>query len=90
MNEITDPHIQWEYMTVYIRNRNDIASELNLHGKYGWECFHIDITVYGVTAILKRINYSAMRRKRLEDTAKATNTTIDKIMKSELLNKIND
>ena len=32
MGKIINPHIQWEYMTVSIRNPNDIANELNHWG----------------------------------------------------------
>ena len=90
MEKIINPHIQWEYMTVSIRNPNDIANELNHWGKNGWECFHIDITAYGITAVFKRIDYNAMEIKRLKNIAEATNTTIGEVMKSELLNKINN
>ena len=90
MEKIINPNIQWEYMAVSIQNPNDIANELNRYGKDGWECFHIDVTAYGITAVLKRIDYSAMEMKRLKSIAKATNTSIDNIMKSELLNKINN
>lgn len=90
MEKIINSHIQWEYMTVSIRNSNDIANELNRWGKNGWECFHIDITAYGTTAVLKRIDYNAMEMKRLKTIAKVTNTTIDEVMKSELLNKLNN
>lgn len=90
MEKIINPHIQWEYMAVTIRNPNDIANELNRHGMNGWECFHVDMTAYGTTAIFKRINYSAMEIKRLKNIAEVTNTTIDEVMKSELFNKINN
>ena len=90
MEKIVNPHIQWEYMTVTIRNPNDIANELNRWGKNGWECFHVDTTVYGTTAVFKRIDYNAMETKRLKSIAKVTNTTIDEVMKSELFNKINN
>lgn len=90
MEKIINPYIQWEYITVSIRNPNDIANELNRYGKNGWECFHIDITAYGTTAVFKRIDYNAMETKRLKSIAEATNTTIDKVIKSELLNKINN
>jgi len=89
MEKIINPHIQWEYTTVSIRNPSDIAKELNSYGKNGWECFHIDVTVFGSTAYMKRINYPAMERKRLEVIAETTNRTIEEVMKSELLNKIN-
>ena len=74
-------------MTVSIRNPSNIAKELNQYGKNGWECFHIDITAYGTTAVFKRIDYNAMEAKRLKNIAEFTNTTIDKVMKSELFNK---
>lgn len=90
MEKIINPHIQWEYMTISIRNPNDIANELNRYGKNEWECFHIDMTAYGTTAVLKRIDYNAMETKRLKNIAKATNTSVDEIMKSELFNKINN
>lgn len=35
MEKIINPYIQWEYMTVSIRNPNDIANELNGCGKDG-------------------------------------------------------
>lgn len=82
-----NPYIQWEYMTVSIRNPNDVANELNCWGKNGWECFHIDITAYGATAVFKRIDYNAMEAKRLKNIAKVVNTTVDNVMKSELFNK---
>lgn len=90
MEKIINPHIQWEYMTVSIRNPNDIANELNRYGKNGWECFHIDITAYGTTAVFKKIDYNAMEAKRLKNIAKVVNTTVDNVMKSELFNKINN
>lgn len=90
MEKITNPYIQWEYMTVTIRNPNDIANELNRWGENGWECFHIDITAYGTTAVFKRIDYNAMEAKRLKSIAKVTNTTVDNVMKSEFFNKINN
>lgn len=83
MDKIINPHIQWEYMTISISNLKDIANELNRWGKNGWECFHIDVTVFGSTAYMKRINYPAMERKRLEVIAETTNRTIDEVMKSE-------
>ena len=89
MEKIINPYIQWEYTTVTIRNPNDIANELNRQGKNGWECFHIDITAYGTTAVFKRIDYNAMETKRLKSIAKVTNTTVEEIMKSELFNEIN-
>lgn len=90
MEKIINPHTQWEYMTVSISNPKDIANELNRCGKNGWECFHIDMTAYGITAVFKRIDYNAMEQKRLKSIAEVTNTTIYKVMKSELLNKINN
>lgn len=88
MEKIVNPNTQWEYMTVTIRNPNYIANELNRCGKNGWECFHIDITAYGTTAVLKRIDYNAMEMKRLKTIAEVTNTTVDEVMKSELFNKM--
>lgn len=79
MEKITNPFIQWEYMTVSIRNPSDIAKELNCWGKTGWECFHIDITAYGTIAVLKRIDYNAMEAKRLKSIAEVTKTTISDI-----------
>ena len=89
MEKIINPHIQWEYMTVTIRNPNDISTELNRYGKDGWECFHIDMTACGTTAVLKRIDYHAMKMKWLKNIAEVTNTTVEEVMKSELFNKIN-
>lgn len=48
------------------------------------------MTAYGTTAVLKRIDYNAMKIKRLKSIAEVTNTTIDEVMKSELFNKINN
>lgn len=90
MEKIINPYIQWEYTTVTIRNPNDIANELNRQGKNGWECFHIDMTAYGTTAVFKRIDYNAMKLKRLKNIAEVTNTTVDEIMKLELFSKINE
>ena len=87
MEKIINPHIQWEYMTISIRNPSDIANELNRWGKNGWECFHIDITAYGATAVFKRIDYNAMETKRLKSIVKVVNTTVDNVMKSESFNK---
>lgn len=84
MEKIINLHIQWEYMTVTIRNPNDITNELNRQGKNGWECFHIDMTAYGITAVFKRIDYHAMKMKRFKNIAEATNTTVDNIIKSGL------
>ena len=88
MEKIINPNIQWEYTTINIAKDVDIAERLNKFGKDGWECFHIDVTVFGSTAYMKRINYSAMERKRLEVIAKSTNRTIEEVIKSEYLNKL--
>ena len=87
MEKIINPYIQWEYMTVSIRNPSDIANELNCYGKNRWECFHINITAYGTTAVFKRIDYNAMEAKRLKSIVEVANKTVDNVMKSELFNK---
>lgn len=87
MEKIINPHIQWEYTTINISKDGDIAESINQLGKNGWECFHIDVTVFGSTAYMKRINYPAMERKRLEVIAETTNRTIEEVRKSDFLNK---
>ena len=89
MEKIINPHIQWEYTTINISKDGDITESLNQLGKSGWECFYINVTVFGSIAYMKRVNYSAMERKRLEVIAKTTNRTIEDVMKSEFLNKLN-
>lgn len=85
MGKIIDPHIQWEYTIINISKEGDITESLNQLGKNGWECFYINVTVFGSIAYMKRVNYSAMETKRLKSIAEVTNTAIDKVMKSELL-----
>jgi hypothetical protein len=42
------------------------------------------MTAHGITAVLKRIDYHAMKMERFKSIAEATNTTVDNIIKSGL------